>query len=63
MQLSERVLGRVLVEDVTSPINKDYVLKAGTLIDEKISQELDSNGIDEVKVRTAITCELKHGVC
>ena len=63
VQLSERVLGRVLVEDVTSPINKDYVLKAGTLIDEKISQELDSNGIDEVKVRTAITCELKHGVC
>ena len=38
VQLSERVLGRVLVEDVTSPINKDYVLKAGTLIDEKISQ-------------------------
>ena len=33
VQLSERVLGRVLVDDVTSPINKDYVLKAGTLID------------------------------
>ena len=63
VQLSERVLGRVLVEDVVSPINKDYILKTGTLIDEKISQELDSNGIDEVKVRTAITCELKYGVC
>ena len=63
VQLSERVLGRVLVEDVVSPINKDYILKTGTLIDEKISQELDINGIDEVKVRTAITCELKYGVC
>ena len=63
VQLSERVLGRVLVEDAVSPINKDYILKAGTLIDEKISQELDINGIDEVKVRTAITCELKYGVC
>ena len=63
VQLSERVLGRVLVEDTVSPINKDYILKAGTLIDEKISQELDINGIDEVKVRTAITCELKYGVC
>ena len=63
VQLSERVLGRVLCDDVVSPINKDYVLKAGTLIDEKISLELDENGIDEVKVRTAITCELKHGVC
>ena len=63
VQLSERVLGRVIVDDVVSPINKDYVLKAGTLIDEKIAQELDINGIDEIKVRTAITCELKHGVC
>ena len=63
VQLAERVLGRVLAEDVTSTINKDYILKAGTLVDEKISQELEGNGIDEVKVRTAITCELKHGVC
>ena len=63
VQLSERVLGRVLADDVVSPINKDYVLKSGTLIDEKIAQELDGNGIDEVKVRTAITCELKYGVC
>ncbi len=63
VQLSERVLGRVIVEDAVSPINKDYILKSGTLIDEKIAQELDINGIDEIKVRTAITCELKYGVC
>ena len=63
VQLSERVLGRVLADSVVSPINKDYVLEAGTLIDEAIAQDLDKNGIDEVKVRTAITCELKHGVC
>ncbi len=63
VQLSERVLGRVVAEDVISPINKDYILKSGTLIDEKISLDLENNGIDEVKVRTAITCELKHGVC
>ena len=63
VQLAERVLGRVVAEDAVSPINSDYVLKAGTLIDEQISQELEVNGIDEVKVRTAITCELKHGVC
>jgi DNA-directed RNA polymerase subunit beta' len=63
VQLSERVLGRVTTEDVTSPIDKNYVLKSGTLIDEKIANELDGKGIDELKVRTAITCELKHGVC
>ena len=63
VQLAERVLGRVLAEDLVSPINPEYILKAGTLIDEQISQELEINGIDEVKVRTAITCELKYGVC
>ena len=63
VELSERVLGRVVAEDVMSPINKDYVLESGTLIDEKIALDLDNNGIDEIKVRTAITCELKHGVC
>jgi DNA-directed RNA polymerase subunit beta' len=63
VQLSERVLGRVLADDVKSPIDKNYVLKSGTLIDEKIANELDGKGIDEVKVRTAITCELKYGVC
>jgi DNA-directed RNA polymerase subunit beta' len=52
-----------LADDVKSTIDKNYVLKAGTLIDEKIANELDGKGIDEVKVRTAITCELKYGVC
>ena len=50
VSLSERVLGRVLAEDLVSPINPDYILKAGTLIDEQISQELEINGIDEVKL-------------
>ena len=63
VELAERVLGRVVAEDVASPINKDYVLEAGTLIDEKIAYDLENNGIDEIKVRTAITCELKYGVC
>tara|TARA_B100001057_G_scaffold225418_1_gene225770 strand:+ start:1 stop:1986 length:1986 start_codon:yes stop_codon:yes gene_type:complete len=63
VDLSERVLGRVVAEDAVSPINKEYVLESGTLIDEKIALDLDNNGIDEIKVRTAITCELKHGVC
>ncbi len=61
--LAERVLGRVLAQDVISPVNKNFVLKAGLIIDEKIASELDIHGIDEVKVRTAITCELKYGVC
>tara|TARA_B100001057_G_scaffold218464_1_gene218617 strand:+ start:1 stop:1986 length:1986 start_codon:yes stop_codon:yes gene_type:complete len=63
VELSERVLGRVVAEDAVSPINKSYILESGTLIDEKIALDLDNNGIDEIKVRTAITCELKHGVC
>ena len=63
LSLLREFLGRVVAEDVTSPINKDYILEAGTLIDEKIALDLENNGIDEIKVRTAITCELKYGVC
>jgi DNA-directed RNA polymerase subunit beta' len=60
--LGERVLGRVVAEDV---INSDgnVVLAAGTMIDEGSVTQLEKEGIDEVMVRSAITCESRYGVC
>ena len=60
--LGERVLGRVVAEDV---INSDgnVVLTAGTMIDEASVTKLEKEGIDEVMVRSAITCESRYGVC
>jgi len=61
--LHERVLGRVLAEDATPPNSDEVVLAAGELMDEKKVQRLEEYGIDHVKVRSAITCETRYGVC
>ena len=62
--LGERVLGRVVVEDVLKPGGKGAVLMpAGTLIDEALVRQLEQQGVDQVKVRSPITCDTRYGVC
>ncbi len=61
--LSNRVLGRVLVEPVKDLENKKNVLKSGTLIDESNVHLLEENGTDSVVVRSPVTCETKYGLC
>ena len=62
--LRERVLGRVTAHDVMRPGSDDEVLMpAGTLLDEAKVEELDAASVDEVVVRSAITCEADYGVC
>jgi DNA-directed RNA polymerase subunit beta' len=62
--LGERVLGRVVVEDVLKPGGKGAVLlEAGTLIDEHLVRLLEQQGVDQVKVRSPITCDTRYGVC
>lgn len=61
--LHERVLGRVVAEDVGLPGKDDVVVARGTLLDEKWVEVLESHGVDQVKVRSAITCDARHGLC
>ncbi|MDG1772766.1 MAG: DNA-directed RNA polymerase subunit beta' [Oceanicoccus sp.] len=61
--LGDRVLGRVVAEDVLKPGTDDVLFPRGTLLDEKGVIELESHSIDEVKVRSPITCETRHGLC
>lgn len=61
--LRERVLGRVLVEPVQLPGRSKVVMEAGTLLDEKLVEKLEELSVDQVKVRSAITCETRYGVC
>lgn len=62
--LRERVLGRVVAEDVIKPGTEDEVLVArNTLLDEQLCDLLERNSVDRVKVRSAITCETDFGNC
>ena len=62
--LGDRVLGRVTARDAFTPTDKDNaVIEAGTLLDEKAVETLERAGVDEVWVRSAITCETRHGIC
>ena len=61
--LRDRVLGRTVAEDVLHPETRAVVAPAGTMLDEDAIEELEAFGVDEVKVRTALTCETRFGIC
>jgi len=61
--LGERVLGRVVSEDVVVAASGEVLVKSGVLIDEKLVKLLEKMGIDQVMVRSPITCETRYGVC
>ncbi len=61
--LGERVLGRVVAQDIISNDSAEPVIVAGSMMDEASVMLLEQRGIDQVLVRSAITCESRHGVC
>lgn len=61
--LRERILGRVVVNDVINPENQEIVFPAGMLLNEEAVDQIEALGIDEVKVRTPLTCETRYGLC
>ncbi len=61
--LRERILGRVCAEDVVNPETQETVLEAGSLLDEQAVELIEGMGVDEVKVRTPLTCETRYGLC
>ncbi len=65
--LTDRVLGRVVAQDIVNPLNSEVLIGQGTLLDEKWIERLETDetlsSIDEVLVRSPITCETRHGVC
>ena len=62
--LGDRILGRVVATDVYKPGSEgDVVVPAGTLIDEAWVAKIEAEGIDEIRVRSAITCESRVGIC
>ncbi|HQV13796.1 MAG TPA: DNA-directed RNA polymerase subunit beta' [Denitromonas sp.] len=61
--LRERILGRVCIDDVVNPDTQETVVASGELLDENSVELIESLGIDEVAVRTPLTCETRYGLC
>ena len=61
--LRERVLGRVVAEDVIMPGGEEVLVARNTLLDEALVDMLEANSVDQVVVRSVITCDNDHGVC
>ncbi len=61
--LRERILGRVSATDIVDPETGATLFDAGTLIDEDKADLVEAKGVDEVKVRTPLTCDTRYGLC
>ncbi|MEM1405403.1 MAG: DNA-directed RNA polymerase subunit beta' [Bacteroidota bacterium] len=61
--LSERILGRVSVHDVYDPISDELICASGDEITEDIAKRIDETSIEEVEIRSLLTCETKQGGC
>ncbi len=61
--LRDRILGRTVAEDVLHPENRSILAAAGVMLEEDLIDELEAAGVDEVKVRTALTCATRFGLC
>ncbi len=61
--LRDRILGRVTAADVIHPETQETLVETGTMLDEDLCDLIDQAGVDEVKVRTPLTCDTRYGLC
>lgn len=62
-KLSERILGRVSSQDIYNPYDDTLIIKSGELINEEISELIESLSLESIEVRSPLTCETKRGIC
>ncbi|MDX8391519.1 MAG: DNA-directed RNA polymerase subunit beta' [Mariprofundaceae bacterium] len=62
-ELSERVLGRVLLESSCDPVSGDEIAPAGAMLTEELVAKMDAAGVEDAKIRSVLTCEAEFGVC
>ena len=61
--LSDRIEGRVILQDVYHPLTDELIIKSNQPISSKLAEEIEASGIDVVEVRSALTCESAQGIC
>jgi len=63
VSLGDRVLGRTAAEDIANPATGDIIVRSGELMDERHARAIEEAGIQEVRIRSALTCETRNGIC
>jgi DNA-directed RNA polymerase subunit beta' len=61
--LSERVLGRIAVHDVVDPISDEIIIVSGEEISDDVAKRIDESAVEEIEIRSVLTCETRRGVC
>jgi DNA-directed RNA polymerase subunit beta' len=61
--LTERVLGRVLLQSALDPISGEEIAPAGAMVNEELADKIDEAGVESVRIRSVLTCEAEEGVC
>jgi len=63
LPLEERILGRVTVEEVRDPVTNKKIAAKNTEIDEELARVIAEAGVDTIKIRSVLTCQLPYGIC
>lgn len=63
VSLRDRIAGRVSLDDIYHPKTGELLVAANELIDEETARKIEEAGIEEVRIRSVLTCQAKHGVC
>ncbi len=62
-KLGDRILGRVVIEDIIDPINGQVIARGGEEITEAVVSDIEQAGIDRIKIRSVLTCRTRTGTC
>ena len=63
MHLSERILGRIVIEDIVDPFSGEIIVKTNEMIDEKAVEKIENAGVERIRIRSVLTCEAAYGIC
>jgi DNA-directed RNA polymerase subunit beta' len=61
--LGDRILGRVVLEDVVDPLTGEVLVESNSMLDEALTRKIEEAGIEEVVIRSVLTCQTRRGVC
>jgi DNA-directed RNA polymerase subunit beta' len=61
--LKDRILGRVALDDINDPFTNEVLVQAGEEVTEELADKIEDAGLERVRIRSALTCEAKKGIC